>query len=130
MSREEMTIAELIRDSGWWLDTEAAWQALPMEQREKIAFERTGCAIAYPTWERPVDCLHTRCQILRGELPKIALTNRILRAEAESGWLRFIEDRNQLARIFRAYRKAARDTGEYDPWKISWAGLVYSGISI
>ena len=127
-----MTIAELIADSGWWLDTEVAWQALPMEQREQIAFERTGCAVAYPTWERPVDCLHTRCQILRGELPKIALTNRVLRAEAESGWLRFIkqEDRKRLAAIFLAYRKAARESGIYDPWKLSWQGMVLPAVCL
>jgi len=125
-----MTIAELIRDSGWWLDTEAAWQALPMEQREEIAFARTGCAVAYPTWQRPVDCAHTRCQILRGELPKIALTNRILRAEAETGWLRFVEDRKQLAAIFRAYRKAARETGVYDPWQVAWQGMVLPAVCL
>lgn len=130
--RSEMSIAELIQDSGWWLGTEKEWQALPMEKREEIAFLRTGCAVAYPTWERPVDCVHTRCQILRGELPKIALTNQILRAEAESGWLRFLkqEDRKQLAQVFRVYRKLARESGVYDPWKLSWAGLVYSGISL
>jgi len=55
------------------------------------------------------DCFHVECRIRRGELPKIALTNCVLRGEAESGWLRFLkkEDRSKLAAIFRAYRKAA-----------------------
>lgn len=130
-SRDEMTIAELIVDSGWWLGTEKDWQALPLAKREEIAFTRTGCAVAYPTWQRPVDCVHTHCQILRYELPKIALTNRILRSEAESGWLRFLkqENRKQLAAIFRAYRKAARESGEYNPWRIGWELMVYGGFA-
>ncbi len=130
-SRSEMPISELIKDSGWWLDTETAWQRLPMAEREEIAFARTGCRVAYPTWERPVDCCHIECRILRGELPKIALTNAVLRAEAESGWLRFLkkEDRSKLAAIFRAYRKAARKTGVYDPWKIGWQGMVLPAVS-
>lgn len=129
--RHEMSIAELVIDSGWWLDTEAAWKRLPMEQREQIAFIRTGCAVAYPTWERPVDCCHTECRILRGELPKIALTNVILRNEASSGWLRFLktENRKRLAAIFRVYRKAARETGIYDPWKIGWQGMVLPAVT-
>jgi hypothetical protein len=128
--RSEMTIAELIVDAGWWLGTEAEWRALPLEQREEIAFIRTGCRIAYPTWERPVDCVHTECQIRRGELPKIALTNRILLSEASTGWLRFMreENRGRLAKVFRAYRKAARETGVYDPWKIGWQLMVYSAV--
>jgi len=123
-----MSIAELIVDSGWWLGTEREWQALPMAQREEIAFARTGCAIAYPTWQRPVDCVHTRCRILRGELPKIAETNAVLRCERESGWLRFIQDRRDVARIFRAYRKAARQSGQYDPWKLDYRLMVCASL--
>jgi hypothetical protein len=130
--RHEMSIAELIQDSGWWLDTEAAWQKLPLAEREAIAFARTGCAVAYPTWQRPVDCVHLECRILRGELPKIALTNAILRGERESGWLRFSEDRKQIAKLFRAYRKAARQTGIYDPWKLpgGWQGMVFTAVQL
>lgn len=130
--RSEMSIPELIADSGWWLGTEAEWRALPLRQREEIAFVRTGCRVAYPTWERPADCVHTECLIRRGELPQIALTNRILRAESECGWLRFMrqENRNRLAKVFRAIRKTARKQGEFDPWKMrgGWQVLVYSAV--
>lgn len=66
----EMTIGEMILAAGWWTEGEPAWRALPLMQREQIAFERTGCKFAYPTWERPVNCLHLPCRIARGELPK------------------------------------------------------------
>lgn len=130
--RSEMTIPELIADSGWWPGTEADWRALPLRQREEIAFARTGCRVAYPTWERSVDCVHTECQILRGELPKIALTNRVLRAESYNGWLRFMrrENRKQLARVFLTIRKTARESGVYDPWTMrgGWQVIVFSGV--
>ena len=130
--RSEMSIAELIVDSGWWLGTEAEWRSLPLAQREDIAFARTGCRVAYPTWERPVDCVHTECLIRRGELPKIALTNRVLRAEADTGWLRFMrqENRRRLAKVFRVIRKQARTSGIYDPWEMNggWQILVYSAV--
>lgn len=129
--RSEMTLAELIKDSNWWLGTEKEWQAIPLAEREEIAFIRTGCLYAYPTWQRPVDCVHTQCCIRRGELPAIVLTNRILRSEAESGWLRFLanEDRSKLAHIFRVYRKAARAQRIYDPWKLDWQLMVVAGIN-
>lgn len=128
--RCDMSIAELIVDSGWWLQSEKEWQALPMPEREDIAFIRTGCRVAYPTWERPVDCVHLECRIRRGELPKIALTNAVLRGEKQSGWLRFNEDRKQVAKIFREFRKLARQTGQYDPWKIpgGWQLIVFTGV--
>jgi hypothetical protein len=127
----ELTIAERIQLAGWWKGTEREWQALTMPEREAIAFAATGCRVAYPTWEAPVDCCHVECRIARGEQPKIALTNAVLRGEAESGWLRFTkqEDRKRLAKIFRAYRKAARETGVYDPWKIGWQGMVFPAIT-
>lgn len=128
---EEDTIANRIKRAGWWLDSEKAWQELPLERREEIAFVRTGCRVAYPTWERPVDCVHTECQIRRGELPRIALTNRVLRSEASNGWLQGMrqENRAKLAVIFRAYRKTARETGIYDPWKLGWQGIVLPAVT-
>lgn len=128
-NRSEMSIAELIADSGWWTEGESGWQALSLAERERIALERTGCKYAYPTWELPVNCIHLRCRIGRGELPKIAETNCLLRAEATSGWLRFIDDRQKLARIYRAYRRLARQSGVYDPWQLSWAGLVFPAVN-
>ncbi len=128
-NRSEMSTAEMIVDSGWWTEGEPAWLALPLAERERVALERTGCKFAYPTWERPVNCVHLKCRIARGELPKIAETNCVLRSETQSGWLRFIDDRQKLARIYRAYRKLARQTGVYDPWNLSWAGLVFPAVS-
>lgn len=113
--------------SPWFKGTETEWREKPVEIQKKIAFKVTGCEVAYPTWPAPVECLHIGCRILRGELPKIALTNSILRAE-KSNWLRFCS-REQQAKIFRWYRKEAKKLKQYDPWKISWAGLVYSGIA-
>ncbi len=98
-NRSEMSTAEMIVDSGWWTEGEPAWLALPLAERERVALERTRCKFAYPTWERPVNCVHLKCRIARGELPKIAETNCVLRSETQSGWLRFIDDRQQLARI-------------------------------
>jgi len=120
-------IAASIVRAGWWPGTEREWRALPIEERDRLSFAATGCAIAYPTWQAPVDCLHTRCLILRGVLPKIALTNRILRGE-KSNWWRDVS-RPTLAKLFRHYRAQARLTGEYDPWRLSWEGIVYSGVS-
>ena len=126
------TINEMILDAGWFHGTEKEWQALPRTDREAMAFKATRCLIAYPTWQPPVDCVHTCCQVERGELPRIAITNRKLRAEL-TNWFRFHLDsrsgRQHIARIFRAMRKAARETGEYDPWKLSWATIVYGGIA-
>ncbi len=115
--------------STWFEGTKRQWESLSLGQREELAYKATGCLCAWPTWEAPVDCCHTTCQIRRGELPAIALTNRILRAEAESGWLRF-NDRDRNAKIFRVIRNAARKTGIYDPWKLSWTTLVYGGLNL
>lgn len=126
--RHEMSLDEMIRDSGWFQGTAEDWQELPADEREKMAFDATGCAVAFATWAAPVNCVHLRCRILRGELPKIAETNAILRMERADGWLRFMEDRSEIARIFRYYRKAARATGIYDPWKLDWKTMVCSSL--
>jgi hypothetical protein len=31
-------------------------------------------------------------------------------------------------RNIRAYRRKARETGIYDPWKISWEGIVFPAV--
>jgi hypothetical protein len=125
-------IEERIREAGWWKEPEAAWRALPLAERERIAFGATGCLIAYPTWPAPVDCAHPGCQVKRGELPRIALMNLVLRHEARTGWWRDFRTtsagRQRLARMFRAYRRKARETGIYDPWKISWEGIVFPAV--
>jgi len=113
--------------STWYQGTEREWQSLPMTEREHLAFEATGCAIAYPTWEAPVDCVHTGCQVLRGELPKIALVNTVLRAERNNGWLRDCS-RDYCAKLFRHVRGEARRTGVYDAWELAWAPIVYGGV--
>src|SRR5258708_32364112 len=119
----------MIQAGGW--TRKQRGNAYRCQNVNKIAFERTGCRVAYPTWQRPVDCCHIECRIARHELPKIALTNAVLRGESHSGWLRFLrtENRPRLAAIFRAYRKAARETGVYDPWKIGWQGMVFPAIT-
>ena len=121
------TLDDRIKAAGWFPGTEREWRALDSGDRAMVAFHGCGCAVAFPTWEKPVDCVHTGCLILRGELPKIAQTNYMLRAEAESGWLRWTP-RQGLARLFKDYRRAARETGEYDIWKLSWQGLVGAAI--
>jgi hypothetical protein len=115
--------------SEWFPGSEEEWKRLPMAERSRLAFASTGCQVAYPTWTAPVGCVHPRCQIARGEKPRIYLTNLILRAEAEYGWLRF-NDRKKNAAIFRAARATARRTGIYDPWQMpgGWQMLVYGGL--
>lgn len=125
----EMSLDERIRANGWFDGTMDDWYELPLEQREQIAFAATGCSVAYPTWARPVDCVHTRCRILRGELPPIAYTIGQLRHERESGWLRFMKDEKQVGAMFRYYLCEAARTGVYDIWQIGWQGLVLAGIS-
>ena len=129
---EKDDIMARIKAAGWFKGTERDWKALSTAEQEEAAFAGCGCLVAYCTWPAPVDCLHTKCQIRRGELPKIALTNHILKSESQSGWLRFLrqEDRKALAGLFRAVRKAARETGEYDPWKLDWRLMVYSAIAV
>lgn len=126
------SVNQRIREAGWFRGTERDWQELSQEERERLSFEATGCEVAYPTW--PVngnsECRHLGCRIRRGELPKIALTNGVLRAEYDSGWLRFLP-REQAARVFRSIRKRAMATGIYDPWKMEggWQVMVHAGIS-
>jgi hypothetical protein len=126
--READAINNRIKEAGWFHGTEADWHALDFPTKERLAFEGCGCAVAFPTWEGPVDCVHVTCQILRGELPKIAEMNMTLRYEAESGWLRDVP-RARLAAIFRAYRRAARASGIYNPWRLDWRLLVWSGVT-
>lgn len=113
--------------SNWYKGTPKEWEALSLEEREALAFAGTGCLCAWPRWQAPVDCVHPKCQISRGEKPAIYLTNCILKAEAYNGWLRF-NDRQTNAKIFRVYRNAARKTGIYDPWKLGWEIMVGSAI--
>ena len=127
-ARHEMKINEMIRDSGWYDGTESTWDKLPMEERKNLAFASTGCEVAYPTWQKPVNCVHTCCQVRRGEIPAIAALNRQMRAETQSGWWRFIEDRNQIAKMYRAYRKLARDRKIYDLWKLGGVDVALIGV--
>lgn len=132
MSHLARTRAELRYTGTWWYSgTEADWRSLPEATRNHLSLQHTGCLYAFPSWRERADdyCLHTDCRIARGELPAIAKVNSQLRAEAESGWLRFIEDRAKLARIFRAHRRIARLTGRYDIWSAeAWQLTVHGGI--
>lgn len=134
----ELTIEERIARAGWFKGGEREWQALPMEERERLAFEATGCEVAYCTWEAPVNCCHVTCQIRRGELPQIALLNHELRSQAENWW-RFIgresgrgerspQGRKTLAALYRAYRKLAMERKEYDLWKLGGVEIAMVGI--
>lgn len=91
------SINAMIAEAGWYPGTEADWDRLSGTERRELAFAATGCEIAFPTWRQPVNCCHTGCQVRRGELPAIALTNRILRSEMHHGWLRFLYH-NRLGR--------------------------------
>lgn len=126
-----MTVTEKIKIAGWYKGTEKTWQKLTMEQREKLAFVSVACAVAYPTWTPPIECVHTKCRILRGELPAIAELNAQLRGEKTNYW-RFIarDNRDQLARLFKAYRSAARATGIYDMWKLGGVSIVFQGLDL
>lgn len=112
-----------IREAGWYQGTERSWAALDSGAQEAIAFKATGCLVAYPTWTRPVDCLHIDCRIARGEKPPIAKTHQMLRAERACGYLRWL-DREQLAVVYRSFRKLAHERGEYDIWKLDYKTLV------
>jgi hypothetical protein len=121
--------------SGWYAGTEADWRAIPYEERKAMAFQATGCEVAYPTWKAPADCVHTDCRVLRGELPAIAITNAVLRYEMCSGWLRFglgtPAGRARMARIVRGVRAAAMRTGIWDPWEMpgGWCVMVGAAVS-
>ena len=113
--------------SAWYPGTRRTWDDLPLGKHKDIAFSATGCEVAWPTWDAPVDCVHVGCRIRRGELPPIARLNSGLRAEHEYGWLRFL-DRDEAAKVFRHVRKTAKKTGCYDLWE-QWGVLVGAGIS-
>lgn len=89
--------------------------------------------VSRPTWTAPVDCVHTHCQVRRGDIPKIAMLNRGLRAEIDGGWLRFHNStkhgRDRLAKLCRVIRKIARETGEYDVWTVAASLIVSVGVS-
>jgi hypothetical protein len=134
----ELSTEERIERAGWFKGGEREWQALPLKEREDLAFAATGCEVAYPTWPAPVNCCHVTCQIRRGELPKIALLNHELRSQAENWW-RFIgresgrgerspQGRKVLARLYRHYRKLARERGEYDLWKLGGVEIAVVGM--
>lgn len=114
--------------SNWWSGTEREWECMALSEREPIAFACTGCLYAWPRWEAPVNCVHTKCRIARGEIKPISMLNNIMRHEASNGWWRFIEDRNQLARMYRHYRREARRTGEYNLWKLGGSGVALLGV--
>lgn len=127
------TTNDRIREAGWFHGTETDWRDLSHEERQGIAFNALGCAEAYPTWTGPVNCVHVTCQIRRGELPAIAETNRTLRNERDYGYLRFLgdapEDRKALARVYRAVRAIAMQTGVFDPWKTdAWKIIVGTSV--
>lgn len=124
----ELSLDGRIRAAGWFSGTIDDWHVLAPEVRRELAFAATGCQVACATWPGPIHCVHLGCQIRRGELPKIAAINWDLRHERSDGWLRFVEDRSKLAQIFRAFRRAARETGEYDIWKLGWKTIVFSTI--
>lgn len=130
----EMTTEERIREAGWFKGTEKQWQALSMPEREEIAFKGCGCLVAYPTWTGPVECVHPKCQIRRGEKQPITLTNGILKYEMESGWLRFAkettEGRQRLGKICRAVRKHAMKTGVYNPWDMPGGWQIIVGAAV
>lgn len=114
----ESNINERIRRAGWFQGTKRDWQKLSIAKREEIAFEATGCEVAYPSWEKPVDCVHGASRVRRGELPPIALTEAILDAERASGFLGFIDEAN-YRKIRAAFIAEAKETGVYDPWRLA-----------
>jgi len=127
--RERETMNDRIRAAGWFPGTESDWFALDEGDKQQLALIGCGCACAFPTWAGPVDCVHTGCQVARGELPRIAALNVGLRAEAESGWWRDLS-REKLAVLFRAYRRAYHESGRLvtSHWRLSWQGVVFNGI--
>lgn len=134
-SRHEMTIDELIQDAGWFPGTERDWHALPLAERDELAFKATGCEVAYATWPAPVNCCHGECQVRRGERKPITLINAQMKYEAECGWWRFIgrttpQGRRKLAILFRHFRREARKAQLWDIWKLGWQGIVFSGLEI
>lgn len=129
---EDQSINERIAEIGWFDGDENDWYKIPMKERETLAFNATGCEVAFPTWEPPVDCVHIGCRARRGEVPKICILNHGLNAEL-TNWLRFHleskKGRIYLAHLFRGMRAEARRTGIYDPWKLSWQTIVFGGIA-
>ncbi len=115
--------------STWYPGSKREWDAMPLDTRDRLAFEATGCLLAYPTWQAPADCFHVRCRIARGELPPIAQVNAVLRHEVSAGWLR-VNTRNDNARICRAVRAQCRATGVYDAWKSSWQMIVAGALQV
>lgn len=129
----ELTIQERIDRAGWFQGTMEKWQALPREEKQRIAFAATGCQVASPSWQMPVECSHITCVIARGDKPPIALVNSQLRGE-KTNWLRFILQeqgavgRRKVAAIFRHCRAQARETGVMDIWKNGWQAIVFPAV--
>ena len=128
-ARHEMSIEERIADAGWFPGTERDWQRLSSEERSELSFAATGCLVAYATWPAPVDCVHGWCQVRRGERRPITILNGALKYEAQSGWWRDLP-RPKLAKLYRAFRKAAREHHVYDIWKLGWQTVVFSGLEL
>lgn len=118
-----------MKPASWWKGTVKEWDALPIAERERIAFTHTGCAVAYCTWKAPANCFHLTCQILRGEKPAIALTEAVLAGERQAGWLRFMEE-EAYQRLHRAIIARAQESEVYDPWQMpgGWQAIVFSGV--
>lgn len=129
MKSHDEILNDRIKANGWFDGTMTDWERTP--DREEIAFKATGCLIAFPTWEAPVNCVHVDCMVRREELPPIAITNRVLLAEYGNYFRHALQSkagRAHLARLFLAIRNRARETGIYDPWKLpgGWQGIVGS----
>ena len=136
---EDATSYHLEHCAGWlaeWSEAQAKWKALPLAEREPIAFATCGCETAWPSWWmrpdgtiRRVDCYHIDCQIKRGEKLPIDRTKGILAYERSSGWLRFM-DEVAYQKLRDAVLAAAEKTGIYSPWEMpgGWQAMVFSGI--
>ena len=118
-----------ILEAGWWTGGFKEWWAMPREKREEVASHFTGCLFALPTWLPPVDCIHIKCRVRRGEVPPICIVNHALKAE-KTNWLRWSmespEGRKHVATIFRHVRKVARETQTWDAWAIGWRDIIWT----
>lgn len=117
--------------STWFDGTDEQWFALDSTERETLAFNATGCEVAYPTWGRNsmTGCCHPSCMVRRGEKPESYITECVIDGERFNGWLRFMSEEDFVA-LRTSLLAVCAERGIVNPWQIPGGWRVMVGAAL